>query len=58
MAFGSLAGVPHVGEGGRAQQVRDQVELLDRGRGLKQENLSNWKNGKIVDAFKYSGKPE
>ena len=37
MALGSLAGVPHVGEGGGAQQVRDQVQLLDGGRGLQQD---------------------
>ena len=41
VALGSLAGVPHVGEGGRAQQVRDQVQLLDRGGGLQQDKLSN-----------------
>ena len=38
MALGGLAGVPHVGEGGGAQQVRDQVQLLDRGGGLQQDN--------------------
>ena len=37
VALGSLAGVPHVGEGGGAQQVRDQVQLLDGGRGLQQD---------------------
>ena len=37
VALGSLTGVLHVREGGRAQQVRDQLQLLDWGRGLKQE---------------------
>ena len=38
VALGGLAGVLHVGEGGCAQQVRDQLQLLDRGRGLKHED--------------------
>ena len=37
VALGGLAGVLHVGEGGRAQQVSDQLQLLDGGRGLKHE---------------------
>ena len=37
VALGRLAGVPHVGQGGGAQQVRDQVQLLDRGGGLQQD---------------------
>ena len=35
--LGRLAGVPHVGEGGGAQQVGDQVQLLDWGRGLQHD---------------------
>ena len=35
--LGRLAGVPHVGEGGGAQQVCDQVQLLDWGRGLQHD---------------------
>ena len=30
-----VAGVLHVGGGGRAEQVRDELELLDGTRGLK-----------------------
>ena len=33
--LGRLAGVLHVGEAGGAQQVGDQLQLLDGGRGLK-----------------------
>ena len=35
MSLGGLAGVLHVGEGGGAQQVGDELQLLDGGRGLK-----------------------
>ena len=38
VALGGLAGVLHVGEAGRAQQVSDQLQLLDGGRGLKHED--------------------
>ena len=37
VALRRLAGVPHVGEGGGAQQVGDQVQLLDWGRGLQHD---------------------
>ena len=36
MSLGGLAGVLHVGEGWGAQQVRDQLQLLDGGGGLQQ----------------------
>ena len=36
VTLGRVAGVLEVGEGGRAQQVSDQVQLLDRRRGLQQ----------------------
>ena len=35
VSLGCLAGVLHVGQGGRPQQVGDQLQLLDRRRGLK-----------------------
>ena len=35
MSLGRLTGVLHVGQRGRAQQVGDQLQLLDRRRGLK-----------------------
>ena len=35
VSLGGLAGVPHVREGGGAQQVGDQVQLLDWRGGLK-----------------------
>ena len=37
VTLGGLAGVLHVGQRGRPQQVRDQLQLLDGRRGLKQE---------------------
>ena len=38
MTLGRVAGVLEVGEGGRAQQVSDQVQLLDRRRGLQRRD--------------------
>ena len=39
VSLGGLAGVLHVGEGGCAQQVRDQLQLLDRGGGLQHNQV-------------------
>ena len=39
VSLGGLAGVLHVGEGGCAQQVRDQLQLLDRGGGLQHKQV-------------------
>ena len=36
VSLGSFAGVLHVGQGGGAQQVGDQLQLLDGGGGLQQ----------------------